>query len=96
MAVQKHNLASVKILVEANADVNYKHRSNGNTILHLAVEEKSPEIIKYLLSSTNARLDEENYTRTTPVHMAKLLADSEGDAAEKIFEIISNYVCCFT
>lgn len=84
----------MKQLAEKKADVNKKIPSSGNTVLHLAIEEKNKEMVQYLLEETNARLDVENHTKVTPVHLAKLLL-TEGAESEEIFSIISDYVSDF-
>jgi ankyrin repeat protein len=49
IAAREKNLFAVRKLVDSGADVNKKDTSLGRTVLHVAVEEGSVDISRYLL-----------------------------------------------
>jgi ankyrin repeat protein len=50
-------LTAVRKLVDSGADVNKKDTSLGRTVLHVAVEEGSVDITRYLLEKVRQSVD---------------------------------------
>jgi uncharacterized protein len=73
-AAQKHDLAAVRRLITAKADVNAP-QIDGATALHWAVYHQDPELVDQLLRG-GAMADPVNREGTTPLQMAALYGDA--------------------
>ncbi len=67
--VEAGNLEEAKKLIKAGVDVNTNMSWNGDTPLHIAVEDDNLEMVKLLLGA-GARLDLANEDGLTPLHAA--------------------------
>lgn len=65
IAVKQKDQSSVKLLVNAGADLNAKTGTAGQTPLHLAVEYDCKEIVSLLLSQEGIKPKEVNFSRKT-------------------------------
>ncbi len=68
-AIENGNVALVRLLVEAGADVNAAEGFGGNTPLHEAVEQGDAEIVKILVAA-GADVEAEGFMRRTPLSLA--------------------------
>ena len=80
-AIENGNVALVRLLVEAGADVNAAEGFGGNTPLHEAVEQGDAEIVKILVAA-GADVNAEGFMSRTPL----TLATEEG--ATEIMQIL--------
>ncbi len=68
-AIEKGDVAMVRLLVEAGADVNAAEGFGGNTPLHEAVEQGDAEIVKILVEA-GADVEAKGYFDRTPLSLA--------------------------
>ncbi len=68
-AIENGNVALVRLLVEAGADVNAAEGFGGNTPLHEAVEQGDAEIVKILVAA-GADVEAEGFMSRTPLSLA--------------------------
>lgn len=80
IACRVHNMPIVRALELSGANVNAREGRSGYTALHLAVETKAHEVIKFLCEESNTTsIDTENYGGLTAFQTA-LLTDQETSA----------------
>ncbi|MDE0200553.1 MAG: ankyrin repeat domain-containing protein [Caldilineaceae bacterium] len=68
-AIEKGDVETVRLLVEAGADVNAAEGFGGNTPLHEAVEEGNAEIVQILVDA-GADIEAEGFMDQTPLSLA--------------------------
>lgn len=85
IAARTKSLSAVKKLVQANADVNKKDTSLERTALHIAVEEGSVDIARYLLQHTNIDVNAANMPGNTALHYAVTF---DGDQASELCSLL--------
>ena len=68
-AIEKGDVETVRLLVEAGADVNAAEGFGGNTPLHEAVEEGNAEIVQILVDA-GADIEAEGFMGQTPLSLA--------------------------
>lgn len=67
-----NNERTIKLLINAGADVNIAETTNGNTPLHLAIEQFKISIMELLLVK-NADINRQNNSKKTPLDIAIML-----------------------
>ncbi|KAJ8281104.1 hypothetical protein GJAV_G00063560 [Gymnothorax javanicus] len=70
LAVLANSLKSMRVLLEAGADVDVRELSCGRTPLHLAVEQDNISLSGCLLLEGSADVDSCTYNGSTPLHIA--------------------------
>lgn len=88
IAAREKNLAAVMKLVNAGADVNKRDTLLGRTMLHVAVEEGSVDVTRYLLEQTNIDVNAANYAGNTALHAAVVF---EGTDAPELCRLLLQY-----
>nr|CAD7400947.1 unnamed protein product [Timema cristinae] len=70
IAAHRMNLEAVNLLCRAGADVNETTLHQGDTVLHIAVNEECMPIIKYIVEKTKIEIDHPNLAGNTALHMS--------------------------
>ncbi|KAJ7327088.1 hypothetical protein JRQ81_016847 [Phrynocephalus forsythii] len=70
LAVMANNMACLRLLIAAGADINAQEQKSGRTALHLAVEQGNVSMTGCLLLEGDAFVDSTTYDGTTPLHIA--------------------------
>ncbi len=68
-AAQAGNVTALELLIKAGASIS-KRTKKGDTALHLCVEAKTPEVLKYLVEKKKQDPDPKNAQGQTPLHAA--------------------------
>lgn len=82
LAVANNNLAICKLLEDAAEFDNiplykYADMKKGNSVLHIAVENRSIDILRYLLKTHKVNVNVQNSSGQTPLYLAKAVAGSD-------------------
>lgn len=88
LAVEKHNMNAVKMLLLLGSDINKKHPKNGYTPLRIAVENQFVEAIKFILKHKQFVLEEQHdFQELSPFQVANVKQPSE-----EIVNILNRYL----
>ncbi|KAB0802639.1 hypothetical protein PPYR_04825 [Photinus pyralis] len=92
LAVRGKNLNATKLFINCGANVNAAEKKNGYTPLHLAILNRNIDILKYLLDSTKAECDCEDFAQYNPLLLAQELLDSCDKQTFQIFSILESHL----
>ena len=90
LAVTKNMINSFKILIEKDADPNFKVTPSGDTILHLAVKKNNIEMINILLKTNKIKLEEKNKENKTALELALEMNNNNTD--DIIYKLIKDKI----
>lgn len=89
LAAQENLTNVVKQLCGSGADVNVLSKGTGRNILHVAVENCSLEMVKFLVGQTNICLNIEDFKGYNPLEMAcALLNDFNNENMQLICNLL--------
>ena len=80
---------SFRILIENNANPNFKVSPSGDTILHLAVKKNNVEMIKLLLNTNKIKFEEKNKENKTALELA---SEINNNSEENIYKLIKDKI----
>lgn len=86
LAVEKGNLAALKVLYKNGADINHANSKNGFTALRIAIENQNLEVLKYILSLDDMNPMIPDFNQNTP-----LMAAYRGEFSKEIMEVIDKF-----
>ena len=87
LVASKNMFNSFKILLENDADPNYKVTPSGDSILHIAVRKNNVEMVKLLLDTNKIKLSCKNSNNKTALELAEELK-----ADENIIKLIKDKI----
>jgi hypothetical protein len=90
LAATKNMINSFRILIEKNADPNFKVTPSGDTILHLAVKKNNVEMVELLLNTKKIKFEEKNKENKTALELA--LEMNNNDPNNKIYKLIKEKI----
>lgn len=93
LSIRNDHIINVKRLINAGASTKVAESKQGNNALHFAVQESSVELVKYLLSSTNADANLPNGSDQTPLQLALCAEPVVNKIVEMLLETTSTDVC---
>ncbi|MBN1518352.1 ankyrin repeat domain-containing protein [Candidatus Sumerlaeota bacterium] len=79
-AANKNNVAAVKLLLDAGADMT-AYEIDGVSPLHFAITSNSNDAALLMINYPNAPLDHQNQSQYTPLHLAAMLRNEDTVAA---------------
>ena len=89
LAATKNMINSFRILIENNANPNFKISPSGDTILHLAVKKNNVEMIKLLLNTNKIKFEEKNKENKTALELA---SEINNNSEENIYKLIKDKI----
>ena len=90
LSASKNMIDSFKILIENNADPNYKVNTTGDTVLHIAVKKNNVEMVKLLLSTNKIKFEEKNKENKTALELAYEMSKNNNN--EVIYKLIKDKI----
>ena len=89
LSATKNMINSFKILIENDADPNFKVNPTGDTVLHIAVKKNNIEMIKLLLNTNKIKFEEKNKENKTALELAKEISKNND---EDIYKLIKDKI----
>ena len=89
LSATKNMINSFKILIENDADPNFKVNPTGDTVLHIAVKKNNIEMIKLLLNTKKIKFEEKNKENKTALELAKEISKNND---EDIYKLIKDKI----
>jgi len=90
LSASKNMIDSFKILIENNADPNYKVNTTGDTVLHIAVKKNNVEMVKLLLNTNKIKFEEKNKENKTALELAYEMSKNNNN--EVIYKLIKDKI----
>ena len=90
LSASKNMIDSFKILIENNADPNYKVNTTGDTVLHIAVKKNNVEMVKLLLNTNKIKFEEKNKENKTALELAHEISKKINN--EEIYKLIKDKI----
>ena len=89
LSASKNMINSFKILIENEANPNYKVTPTGDTVLHIAVKKNNVEMIKLLLNTNKIKFEDKNKESKTALELAKEISKNNN---EEIYKLIKDKI----